>query len=57
MTDAQRAKVNDALSLALKTWSTSKSDDLVSLVRRLNWVAAWTVYGPPKSKDTAQERE
>ncbi len=56
MTDAQRAKVNDSLSLALNAWSTSDGD-LVSLVQRLNWVAAWTVYGPPKSKDAAQERE
>ncbi len=57
MTDAQLAQVNNALSIAFKTWATSESGDLVSLVHRLNWVAAWTVYGPPKSKDTAQERE
>ncbi len=53
MTDAQRVQVNDALSLAFKAWSTSKDGDLVSLVQRLNWVAAWAVYGPPKSKDAA----
>ena len=48
MTDAQRKKVNDALSIALRAWSSSRDGDLITLVLKLNWVAAWALYGGPK---------
>ena len=50
MVDLDREKINAALSVVLRAWLASKDGDLVDLVRRLGWAAAWARYGAPKEK-------